>query len=506
MKILFCLTNGNCRYILETSNKLIKNKKISLSYYCSGKLSIDNNKLLINFSKKNKIKIFKFQEQYKNFNIIDYQYLEHISKNLNLNLWKSISIDRDYGRSYIQNLDGFKSRFSSKNQIIACAIERIKFIEKMLNKLKPNILFWPAVVASLDAAILNDICKKKKEINFIVPTSFRFKNYFYFAKDIYNSYPNLDLYFRETKITTNNKDLINKIYKDILSPGRLSSDSKYVSKVVKKLNYNLFNSSYTLFMFTVKHIIAFILFKLNLKIYKLSFHKKYELIAPIIEKLNLLKAHHLLKKYKYNNLNCDYVYYPLHRTPEYSTQLNGNTFMDQFFLIQSLSKNIPVNCKLLIKEHPSMIEAHSRGKEFYKEISNLPNVEIVDFKLSGTEIVKKAKLVVILDGSSAIEAILMGVPVLTMSNFLYSFLGLSIKNTNLSNLNEDIVKAINLKKMKFKVREKKLKKLINLIVKKGFNLREPDTFYYMSQKVSEKSFKTTGEDLYNSLKSELKLS
>ena len=60
--------------------------------------------------------------------------------------------------------------------------------------------------------------------------------------------------------------------------------------------------------------------------------------------------------------------------------------------------------------------------------------------------------------------------------------------------------------MKSKVREKKLKKLINLIVKKGFNLREPDTFYYMSQKVSEKSFKTTGEDLYNSLKSELKLS
>ena len=107
MKILFCLTNGNCKYILETSNKLIKNKKISLSYYCSGKLSIDNNKLLINFSKKNKIKIFRFQERHKNFNNIDHQYLEHISKNLNLNLWKSISIDRDYGRAYIQNLDGY---------------------------------------------------------------------------------------------------------------------------------------------------------------------------------------------------------------------------------------------------------------------------------------------------------------------------------------------------------------------------------------------------------------
>ena len=70
---------------------------------------------------------------------------------------------------------------------------------------------------------------------------------------------------------------------------------------------------------------------------------------------------------------------------------------------------------------------------------------------------KKRKLLIILDGSSAIEAILSGVPILTMSNFLYSFLGLSVKNTNFSNLNKDIIKAINLKKIKSKDREKKLK-------------------------------------------------
>ena len=103
-----------------------------------------------------------------------------------------------------------------------------------------------------------------------------------------------------------------------------------MSKVAKKLNYNLFNSSCILLLFVIKHIIAFILYKFDYKIYKLSFHKKYELISPIIEKFNLLKAHHLLKKYKYNNLNCDYIYYPMHRTPESSTQLNGNTLWINF--------------------------------------------------------------------------------------------------------------------------------------------------------------------------------
>jgi len=504
MKILFCLSNGNCQYILETSSKLINNKKIKISYFVSEKLSINNDRSLINFSKKNNIKIFRFKNNNNDLNNIDYKYLEYVDKNFNLNLWKSISIDRDYGRAYIQDLDGLKSRFISKKQIIISAIEKIKYIEKMLSNLKPNVFFWPAVVASIEAPIFDNICKKKK-IKFLTPVSFRIKNYFYFAKDIYNSYPNLDLYFRKTQIPKNKRKLIDKFYKDIQSPGRLSSDSEYVSKALKKLNFNFFNSLNVLLIFSFKHIIAFILFKLNLKIRKLSFHKRYELIAPIIEKFDLLKSHHLLKKYKYNNLNCDYVYYPLHRTPESSTQLNGNTYMDQLFLIQSLSKNIPINCKLLIKEHPSMIEAHSRGVNFYKEISSLPNVEIVDYRIPGSEIVKRAKLVVILDGSSAIEAIIKGVPVLTMANFIYSFLGLSIENINLSNLNNDIVKAINLKKIRTKIREKKLKKLIYLILNKGFDLREPDTFYYMIQQTSKKSIKITGEDLYNALISELKL-
>ena len=112
-------------------------------------------------------------------------------------------------------------------------------------------------------------------------------------------------------------------------------------------------------------------------------NKKYNLFSPIIEKLKLQSTLRYLEKFKYKDLDCNYIYYPLHRTPEGSTQLNGNTFMDQFFLIQSLSKNLPINYKLLIKEHPSMIQAHSRGYNFYERISKLPNVEILDYKIPG---------------------------------------------------------------------------------------------------------------------------
>tara|TARA_Y100000590_G_scaffold52875_1_gene55426 strand:- start:2631 stop:3791 length:1161 start_codon:yes stop_codon:yes gene_type:complete len=384
------------------------------------------------------------------------------------------------------------------------AIKKIKSIEKTLIKFKPDVVYWPTAVASFESVIFDKLCSNMK-IEFITSSPFRIKNFFYYAKNMYYKFPNIENIFHKYKIKKNNINSINKLYKEITLPGKMSSDAEYVSNVVSSLNQNIFKSMYIFLIFFFKHSVAYLLYSLNLKNYKLSYHRKYELLSPIFEKYKLLSAFHFLKKYKYNNLNCEYIYYPLHRTPEGSTQLNGNTFMDQFFLIQSLSKNLPINYKLLIKEHPSMIEAHSRGNKFYKEISKLPNVEIVDFRISGTEMVKKAKLLVVLDGSSAIEAMLLGVPLLTMANFLYSFLGLSVENTNFSNLNKDIVKAINLKNINPKLREKKIKKLLHIIVNKGFNLREPDTFYYMDKHSSEKSFKITGEDVYNSLLTELRL-
>ena len=57
-----------------------------------------------------------------------------------------------------------------------------------------------------------------------------------------------------------------------------------------------------------------------------------------------------------------------------------------------------------------------------------------------------------------IEAMLLGVPILTMAYFLYDFLGLSVSNFSISNLNEDINKGIKLKKkLSYKTREKKLR-------------------------------------------------
>jgi hypothetical protein len=93
-----------------------------------------------------------------------------------------------------------------------------------------------------------------------------------------------------------------------------------------------------------------------------------------------------------------------------------------------------------------------------------------------------------------------------MSKFIYDFLGMSVESLDFSKLNIDIVRAINLKKKLTKsYRTKKFKKLISLILNKGYNLREPDTFYYMQHKSSDESYRKTGEDIFQSLTKELNI-
>ena len=58
------------------------------------------------------------------------------------------------------------------------------------------------------------------------------------------------------------------------------------------------------------------------------------------------------------------------------------------------------------------------------------------------KVISKAQAVIIVDGSSGFEAILSRVPLITMKNFNFDFLGLSVTNFNIENLYLDILKAI----------------------------------------------------------------
>lgn len=113
----------------------------------------------------------------------------------------------------------------------------------------------------------------------------------------------------------------------------------------------------------------------------------------------------------------EYVYFPLHMQPEASTMLLAPYYLDQLSVIESLSRSVPLNYRLVVKEHPSMIGR--RGGGFYKKIKMLPNVILVDPSCDGLGLVSKSSLVFTITGTAGLEGMLLGKPVVVIGSPFY---------------------------------------------------------------------------------------
>lgn len=507
MKILFGITELGFPYIYKTC-KILKSKNISTALYYE-KINLSKiNKEILKKEKKNALPIFYYKNKrdQKNLNV-DYKYLHYLDSKIlkNRSIWYCISQDRNLGRGYIKDILGYSSYYTKKKQeVIIETINHAKNIEKILKKYKPDVFFWPTCLSNKDAYLFYSFCKFYK-IKFITATTSRFQNYFYFANDLLYSKKTLKKNYLQNLKNPKYDKKVEKLYTEVSQTGKISSDSILVEQNLNYLDSNILKKISDFTLFLVKHILMWILYSLNIKMKTIVNTSSYPLFPPIYENFKKITSVLYLSKIKtVTNLNQNFIYFPLHKIPEFSTQTKGNKYMDQLYLIESLSKNLPINYKLFVKEHPSMLISHSRDKGFYEIINKFPNVEIIDFKLRPKEIIKKTKLVVILDSTSGIEALLEGKPLLTMVPFVYDFLNLSVENKNIENLNSDIKKAISLNdRISKSTRKDKIKSLLKSVLVNSHKMSDVDTFYYTANKITEKGFDMVAKDYSNAIIKEL---
>jgi len=127
---------------------------------------------------------------------------------------------------------------------------------------------------------------------------------------------------------------------------------------------------------------------------------------------------------KYNLLNLfsypiegeDYFYFPLHYQPETSISYFAPHYMDQCELIRQLSMSLPVGCKLYVKEHPFIANIGYRPINFYRELSSIPNVRLIDLTLPSGQLIKNSKGVIVVTGTTALEGIFAGKPVMVLAD------------------------------------------------------------------------------------------
>jgi hypothetical protein len=124
--------------------------------------------------------------------------------------------------------------------------------------------------------------------------------------------------------------------------------------------------------------------------------------------------HEFFKKYgkKPEDLNnFSVVYFPLHMEPEISLLNLSPEFNNSMELLIWVSKSLPVDTFLVVKEHPDGFGL--RGREWYNNLRRISNVVLAKPEVNSWDWIKASKIIVTITGTTAFEAVHMNRPVIS---------------------------------------------------------------------------------------------
>ncbi|MGD9686124.1 MAG: hypothetical protein AB7U43_04025 [Desulfobacter sp.] len=141
-----------------------------------------------------------------------------------------------------------------------------------------------------------------------------------------------------------------------------------------------------------------------------------------VKKILLAKYINLNKNFIYDQLNddCKYYIYPLHLQPEASTLIHAKWYVDQINTILNISKTLPLDAVLYVKEHKSAIGRHTLN--FYKKLKSIHNVRLISYDVDVRKFINNCKGIVVLSGTMGWEAYLLNKPVFVLGDVFYDFL------------------------------------------------------------------------------------
>ncbi|MEM4249724.1 MAG: hypothetical protein QW395_05505 [Candidatus Nitrosotenuis sp.] len=322
----------------------------------------------------------------------DLQYLQQIEEKYNIKLWSIAYTDRLFYNKY-----NTYHHFTS-DEILSILSSSSRFFEKIIEEIKPSCILMTAATQHYQY-LLCKICENKK-IPVFTLEPLRFGN----RNMIVNGtiYDSIDI-----TSSTNVKQRTTQEIHDFLKsnkPGQF-----YLVEKAHK-NYRISKLD------KLKAMVQFVLpnKSRNPSQYKHSGRSKLNVMLKGTARIHLLK-----KKYRKSFINkfstkidtsLPFVYFPLHFEPERVLLMGAPFYTDQISVITNIAKSLPIGYKLLVKEHPVMETQGWRPVSFYKQIMDLPNVQLIHPSISSEEIIKKSSLVITIRGTTSLEATFFGKP------------------------------------------------------------------------------------------------
>ena len=111
------------------------------------------------------------------------------------------------------------------------------------------------------------------------------------------------------------------------------------------------------------------------------------------------------------DLDCKFVYFPLHLQPELTTSAIGKEYSDQLQAIEKLSGLLTDDYSIFVKENP-MQGGQMRGPQFFHMLNRIGKVRFLPSYASTHELIEKSQFVATITGTVGWEAICKGKNVL----------------------------------------------------------------------------------------------
>lgn len=308
----------------------------------------------------------------------------------------------------------------------------------MINTIKPSMALFSAVPHDIASYLLYAVCDVKNINTYIVRNSFMH----FIEVDEKVEKPNAIIENEYKKILHSNtihefniNSIEDKELKELIKKIKSSYDEAepYYMKEQKKKDkkHNVVISTTC----ALKDMIPI----LNDRIKQLSFSRKVNLVLSLPKKVvnNYLYSYQtklykkrLQKKYlsmcQNINFKRPYIYLALHYQPERSTSPEGGFYVDQWLMANLLSKYIPKDWYIYIKEHKSQfynapkLQGHlGRSESFYEDLVKLKNVKLVPLEIPSFDLIDNSQAVATVTGTVGLEAILRGKPVMAFGYAWY---------------------------------------------------------------------------------------
>lgn len=282
----------------------------------------------------------------------------------------------------------------------------------------------------------------------------------------------------KNKLVSYEVDLIKNNYNNLQKPATLLFQENFKIKFLEKAKYQFFN--------LIKKIISINYTDISNEFYFLKMLKK-KISSVIVQKsFKSLKADYLKKINSNNKLPKKYIYFLLPYQPECTNLPQGGIFHDIFLVISMLSKNIPKDWKILVKEHPLQFKNDTnlygfigRDINFYKRLLQIEKVILIDnSKVDHFTLLDNSEFVSLINGTAGWEALVRNKKVIIFGEVFYSYAP-NVFKINKSNQIKNIIKRKNIYNF-----DQKFINFVNAVIDTGQII----FFNYYNAKIRNKKF------------------